>query len=61
MKLHLHKKVKCSNCKGNGHTDSGKSYGYDFTIRCDKCSGTGNYERIVPISVKNLKELLSKV
>ena len=61
MKLHLHKKIKCSNCNGKGHTDSGKSFGYDFTIRCDKCSGTGYYERIVPIYIENLKNLLNKV
>ncbi len=61
MKLHLHKKVKCSNCKGKGTTRSGKSFGYDFVIECKKCSGKGYFERIIPISIKNLKNLLNKV
>ena len=61
MKLHLHKKVKCSNCKGKGSIGSGKSFGFDYAFECKKCSGKGNYERIVPISVKNLKNLLKKV
>ena len=61
MKLHLHNKIKCTNCKGKGHIGGGKAFGYNYVISCDKCSGKGNYERTVPITMKNLKNLLKKV
>ena len=61
MKLHLHKKVECSNCKGKGTTGSGNGFGYDVVFECKKCSGKGHCEHIKAISIKSLKELLDKV
>ena len=61
VKLHLHNKIKCTNCKGKGSTGSGHGYGYDVTFECKKCSGKGYCEQIKPISIKNLKSLLDKV
>ena len=60
MKVNLYDNVKCKPCKGKGHLKKGSSFGYDYVMVCDKCSGKGKYEQIKPISMKNLQKLLNK-